>query len=272
MGTIQAYEANLENRLAELRQGDDAYKMHLHSIQEVVAYAHNLHSGTNETRILDCGCGLGFASAWLNHLGLDVVGIDPSEKSISLAKQEHPNIPFHQASAESFPDMMPELGLEPFDQAILNMVLHSVDDSSVLNILRGVRKSLRPEGAIHLLVPTQEWLVQKLQEYAEDEEMEESDRTTWILEMLKKKELRLPVKIRGGEYYPEPLVLYNRTIDDYGRMLEAAGFGVRINYYYEGKNEPYQTIVPYLLPDDELVNYDLAYRQRKILVSFTLAE
>jgi 2-polyprenyl-3-methyl-5-hydroxy-6-metoxy-1,4-benzoquinol methylase len=115
MTNIEAYEKNLETRLAELRQGDRAYELHQLAIQEAIVFAYDLHGYTHEQTILDCGSGLGFTAARLAELGINVVGIDPSEKAISLAKQEHGNVPFFQASAESFSKMMPELNLEPFD-------------------------------------------------------------------------------------------------------------------------------------------------------------
>ena len=273
MANIEAYEENLETRLNELRRGDRAYQLHQLVIQEAIVYAHDLHGYTHKQRILDCGCGLGFTTARLTKMGVNVVGIDPSEKSISLARQEHKNVPFYQASAESFSNMMPELRQEPFDLTILNMVLHSVDDQSVLGILAGVRNCLRPGGTVISIVPTRDWLVQKLIEYAQDQEMEREAGIAWGLGRLRQSEISLPVKIRGGEYYAQPLVIYNRSLDDYGRMLRDTGFGVIMNCYHENTNEIfYRETLPYITLDDYTANFALMSRRRELLMSFALLE
>ncbi|MBU1071410.1 class I SAM-dependent methyltransferase [Patescibacteria group bacterium] len=273
MANIETYEKNLETRLTELRQGDRAYEMHQLAIQEAIVYAYDLHGYTHEQRILDCGCGLGFTTARLAELGIDVTGIDPSKKTISMAIQEHKDVPFYQASAESFPNIMAELNLEPFDQVILNMVLHSVDNQSVLGILTGIRECLRPEGTILIIVPTQDWLVQKLIEYAQDQEMERTTGVMWVGNKMEQHKVEIPVKIRGGEYYSNPLTIYNRTLDDYGDMLRATGFGVRLNSYDTETKKLYNSqILPYWNLDDFMMNIKLVYRQRELLMSFALVE
>jgi 2-polyprenyl-3-methyl-5-hydroxy-6-metoxy-1,4-benzoquinol methylase len=46
-------------------------------------------------RILDLGCGNGALCGALSAAGFDVVGCDPSEEGIRLARRSHPHITFH---------------------------------------------------------------------------------------------------------------------------------------------------------------------------------
>ena len=46
-------------------------------------------------RVLDLCCGAGYESMRLNKLGVEVVGVDLSEKSIQIAKQYNPTIEFY---------------------------------------------------------------------------------------------------------------------------------------------------------------------------------
>jgi SAM-dependent methyltransferase len=273
MTNIQTYERNLEYRLTELQKGDKAYELHQFAIQEAIIFVSDLKGESHQQRILDCGCGLGFTSAQLYELSEKVIGIDPSKKAIELAKKEHKYISFYQASAESFSNIMQELNLNLFDQGILNMVLHSVNDESVLNILKGVKKCLKPEGAIHIIVPTQKWLIRKLVEYAQDLEMERESGIEWVEDKIKQDKIEIPVKIRGGEYYPDSLIIYNRTLEDYGNMLRDVGFGVTLKKYINGTNDLGSTeILPFWKLFDYTMNCELKNKKRELLISFNLLE
>lgn len=49
----------------------------------------------NNARVLDLCCGAGYESMRLNMLGVNVVGVDLSNKSIFIAKQHNPTIDFY---------------------------------------------------------------------------------------------------------------------------------------------------------------------------------
>lgn len=149
------YDPNLETRLLELKRGDPAYKLHELVFMEAFTYACELHGDKLPQKILDVGCGLGFLAAFLAGLKQDVVGIDISRKAIEMAKKEHPDVSFYTANTDEFAKMMPVLGLEKFDQALLNMVLHSVDDKTAKDILIGIRNCIKPEGTVLILVPNE---------------------------------------------------------------------------------------------------------------------
>lgn len=50
-------------------------------------------------RVLDLGCGNGAVSGRLSERGFRVVGVDPSREGIRRARETHPEIEFHRASA-----------------------------------------------------------------------------------------------------------------------------------------------------------------------------
>jgi SAM-dependent methyltransferase len=272
MSSIETYEVNLDQRLSELKRGDPAYTAHIRLVLEAIVYARQLHGVDVPNSILDCGCGLGFMTAEIAKF-FGAVGIDPSAKSISLAKAEHPHVSFYHASAESFPEKMLELNIPLFDQAVLNMVLHSVDDESALDILEGVKKCLKPEGAVILIIPTEAWLPQKLIEYAQDQDMEREPGIAWVNKMLHQKKVDMPVKIRNGKYYPSPVPIYNRAIEDYEKFLQTAGFGFKWNSYDHetGKLIDSQTLT-YLDMNDYWISEQLYWRNRTLMMSFSLPD
>ena len=268
--SIEAYENNLVQRFEELKSGDQAYKAHTDLVLEAIIYASQLHGDSEKQRVLDCGCGLGFMTAEISQY-FEVVGIDPSEKSINLAQKEHKEVKFYSTSAEKFPERMSELKIPLFDQAVLNMVLHSVDDQTVLNILTGVKKCLRPEGTIIIVVPTKDWLVDKLVNYAMDQGMQKKQGIDWILQIMEKKEIDLPVKIRGGEYYPIPLSIFNRELKDYEDILKRTGFGFKWETYdSQTKKLLHSENLTYLDMNDYFMSEVLFQRNRVLLMSFSL--
>src|SRR5437867_11405854 len=54
-------------------------------------------------RILDLGCGNGALCAALSTAGADVIGCDPSEQGIALARSRHPHIRFYSLSVYDDP-------------------------------------------------------------------------------------------------------------------------------------------------------------------------
>jgi SAM-dependent methyltransferase len=273
--SIEAYEGNLKIRLDELRRGDHAYDNHTHLILQAIIYSDQIHGEDDEKyhhRVLDCGCGLGFMTKKI-HKFFESTGIDPSDQSIKLAKKEHPGVQFYNASAENFSEMMQELKIPSFDHAVLNMVLHSVDDGTALEILKGVKKCLRPAGTIIMIVPNRDWLVQKLIEYAQDQEMTKEIGIPWVAKRLKQKLIELPVRISDGSYYPEPITIYNRSEDDYEMFLKEAGFGYKWETYDTKTNKLIKTEDhTYLDMNDYFISDQVYQRNRLLMMSFSKKE
>lgn len=270
MPSLDAYEANLQQRLRELREGDVAYELHRWVIVNAIVFSIDLHRDATPQRVLDCGCGLGFMTKELAEFW-QVAGIDVSERSIELAKEEHPLVEFHAMSASDFAEYMKVMSIPPFHHAVLNMVLHSVDDQTVKEILDGVRKCLSPEGSVIVVVPDQEWLAQKLHENAVGNGMEGDALRSWVLAQIENPIVTLPVKIKDGSYYPEPITIYNRSLEDYGNLLMESDFGVPWEQRSGETGELISsTIIPYLDMDDYTPSMELMERNRSLLMSFAI--
>lgn len=276
MCDIKRYNKNLLPRLEQLRNGDPAYHQHFLAIAAMIVYAGDLHDHEKSQCIqciLDVGCGLGFLTAMLTKLKIKAVGIDPSQEAITLAQIEHPHVQFFPETALKFAKKMHSRGIDLFDQAVLNMVLHSVNDATILEIFSGIKQCLIPGGTLLLLVPARTWLQQKLIEYVQDKDMNREEGIMWVYDQLQKKEVELPIKIKDGEPWPEPILIFNRTLDDYGSLLQKCGFGVVINNFHAETNKFLGSqIIPYWELDDYIVNIELMYRQRHLLMSFVLID
>lgn len=260
---------NLDQRLVELKRKDPAYNTHCLAIADAILYSKQLHRETKTQSVVDCGCGLGFGTAWFSEF-FDVVGFDPSEKAIDIAKKEHEGVNFFVSDAQSFPKIMKDQDLEPFDQAILNMVIHSVDDEEAADILKGIKKIIKPEGTVHLIVPTDDWVVQKLVEYAQDQEWgRDTKGIPWMKEKLDSKKVELPMRLTGGNYYPEPLVVYQRFRTDYEKLLTEGGFSVPMNRHdAETEQVIDSTTLPFIELFDHTSGIILAEHNRRLIMSF----
>lgn len=61
----------------------------------VAAFADMVLEAHAKGTVLDIGCGTGHVTAELAHRGLVVIGIDPSEAMLSIARRRHPEVTFH---------------------------------------------------------------------------------------------------------------------------------------------------------------------------------
>lgn len=200
----------------------------------------------------------------------EAVGVDPSEFAISQAEKEHKGVKFYPKSAASFSRDMPALGEGPFDIAILNMVLHSVDDGAVLTILKSVHKCLKPGGLIVTVVPTPEWLRKKLFEYAYDHGWDEKTGVKWIHDMISSQPVKLPHKIRGEREYKNVIPIYNRSYDYYAHLFSESGYGVERDVRdHRGRLIEHECLPCLQVADFTSCNY-MAIKERIIVKSRTL--
>lgn len=65
----------------------------------VAAFTDMVLEHHSEGTVVDIGCGTGHVTAELAHRGLDVVGIDPSEAMLSIARRSHPEVVFRSGDA-----------------------------------------------------------------------------------------------------------------------------------------------------------------------------
>ncbi len=93
-------------------------------------------------RLLDLGCGTGNATLPVHALGLEVEGLDASERMLAVARSKLPDVTFHRASFERFTlTNRFTLIYSVFDS--LNNLL---DDDSFLETAARVRHHLEPGG------------------------------------------------------------------------------------------------------------------------------
>lgn len=98
-------------------------------------------------RVMDLGCGNGATSAHLARLGFDVVGVDPSESGIEIARAAFPECHFAQRSA--YDDLAAEFGT--FDAVIsLEVIEHCYAPRA---LAATVFSLLKPEGSAFISTP-----------------------------------------------------------------------------------------------------------------------
>jgi 2-polyprenyl-6-hydroxyphenyl methylase/3-demethylubiquinone-9 3-methyltransferase len=78
-------------------------------------------------RVLDVGCGNGFAAGKLAAQGFSVIGIDPSPTGVAVARRSYPNVRFEVM--EPHENMLADLGEEPFDAVVSTQVIEHVFDA-----------------------------------------------------------------------------------------------------------------------------------------------
>jgi len=99
-------------------------------------------------RVLDIGCGNGIISSHIGQYGIDVTGIDVSEKAIVKARENNPfpNVKYRAQSAEGI-----VASGEQFDIIICSEVLeHLNDPNALVNVLYN---SLKDGGSLIVTVP-----------------------------------------------------------------------------------------------------------------------
>lgn len=100
---------------------------------------------SGDGRVADVGCGPGHVTAHLAGLGLDVSGIDLSEKMIELARQAHPGVAFTVGSMTALPFGDDELG-----GILAYYSTHHTPPESLPAVYAEFRRALAPGG--HLMV------------------------------------------------------------------------------------------------------------------------
>jgi len=100
-------------------------------------------------RVLDVGCGNGWMSAVFARHGCTVVGIDPSEQGVAVARQTYPSIRFEVCEAGEH--MLDSLGERPFDLVISTEVVEHL--YGPMSYAVGIFGALRPGGRFVCTTP-----------------------------------------------------------------------------------------------------------------------
>lgn len=99
-------------------------------------------------KVLDLGCGNGRLTELLKDLDIKYIGIDSSEKLISLAKKKYPNYEFLKADALKLP-----FENNSFDKVISIAVLHHIPSRKLrLQFLKEIKRVLKPNGKLVLTI------------------------------------------------------------------------------------------------------------------------
>lgn len=117
---------------------------------------------------LDVGCGTGDLTARIvTALGVDVLGIDPSPKSIEIAKREYARIDgtaFEECFVEDF--ACRENAQGAYEVVVANMVLMDVVDLS--SVVQSIASVLSPDGCLVFSI-THPWFWPRYWGYEEEE-------------------------------------------------------------------------------------------------------
>jgi len=99
------------------------------------------------TRILEVGCGNGSNAAHLTDLGHEVIGVDPSEEGVRIAKEAYPNLSIELGSG--YEDLVSKYGRFPF---VLSLeVIEHVYDPRLL--AKRCFEALEPGGKLIMSTP-----------------------------------------------------------------------------------------------------------------------
>ncbi len=102
-------------------------------------------------RILDVGCGTGALLRLLSVRGARVVGVEPNDKVLALARRAAPEGAFHPAGAEALPFVD-----RSFDGAVFLNSLHHVPGADIRPALREASCVVKPGSPIVVIEPLAE--------------------------------------------------------------------------------------------------------------------
>jgi SAM-dependent methyltransferase len=211
---VAGWDRNAAARLQELITGSDPAYADLVELAMTYTREH-LSRGS---RVLDVGCGLGFLTSSLAVDGFDVWGVDPSAKSIALARQSFPALAdrFYARTLESFEEDAAH-SRPRFDAIVANMVLHSVDD--LAGFFRAAARLLTPGGFMWAAVPNPDTYLQG-----------RSDIDVRSLDLTAPQVLpAVPFRIHGHAPHPAPVPFYHRPFRDYSATADV--YGLRVADY-----------------------------------------
>lgn len=115
-------------------------------------------------KVLDVGCGGGTKSKYLIKKGLQVVGIDNSERMIEIARREVPNTEFFVMDMSDMSKLK-----EEFDGVFVQAVLLHTPKKNVKKVFQGLFNKLKQNGYLYIAVK------EKRQDGSEEEIKTEED-------------------------------------------------------------------------------------------------
>jgi len=102
-------------------------------------------------RVLEIGCGTGNMTILAKRLNpsVDILGIDPDPKALSLARKKAHRAGFLMEFQQAFSEHLP-LPDASFDRVLSAFMLHHIQPVSKLSALREAYRVLKPGGSLHL--------------------------------------------------------------------------------------------------------------------------
>lgn len=98
-------------------------------------------------RVLDVGCGSGVKSRYFSEKGLQVVGVDISDKLLDIARRDAPQARFEVMDMRDVGRMN-----EAFDAVFAQASLLHMPKAEVPAVLHGLASVLKPEGYLYIAV------------------------------------------------------------------------------------------------------------------------
>ena len=108
-----------------------------------------IHSGREQSLYVDVGCGTGNYTSALYEMGLNFVGIDPSDEMLNKAQQKNNEITWKKGTAENI-----ELPSESIDGALVSLTMHHWND---LNTgFKEIQRVMKKEAKVVIFTSTPE--------------------------------------------------------------------------------------------------------------------
>lgn len=106
-------------------------------------YADTLQKSRNE-EIIDLGCGIGADTLYLSEKGYKVISCDYSEEALKILKEAIPEVKTLQMDiSKTLP-----FGNESIGIIIADLSLHYFNDKTTKNIVKEIRRVLKPKGCL----------------------------------------------------------------------------------------------------------------------------